>query len=104
MYLEREVYQLLVVAFSVVAGASAGVLAGFYWKSHDKSIFWFVGQLVFLVFAFGLFYKCVTYLPNQGNSMYSEDQSITLALSGICWAISMVFDLIGIYKMVKKRS
>lgn len=104
MYLESEVYQLLVVAFGMVAGVSAGALAGLYWKSRDRNIFWFAGQLIFLAFAFALFYKCITYRPNQGNSMYSEDQSITLALSGICWAISMAFNVIGIYKTVKKRT
>ena len=102
MYLEQEVYLLLVLAFGAVSGVSAIVLVIFLIKSHNRNILWFGGQIVFLSFAFYLFFKCIVYLPNQGDAMYSENQSITLALSGVCWAISMVLNLIGIYKMLKK--
>lgn len=102
MYLEEDVYSLLVLAFSVIAVVSAIILTTFYLRSHNKHIFWFGGQIIFLSFAFYCFYQCITYLPNQGDSMYSENQSITLALSGICWAISMVLNLIGIQKILNK--
>lgn len=101
MYLEEEVYSLLVLGFSAVVVVSAILLTAFYLRSHNKHIFWFGGQLVFLSLAFYCFYQCIARLPSHGDSMYSENQSLTLALSGLCWAISMALNLIGVHKILR---
>ncbi len=36
------------------------------------------------------------------DTMYSERQSVPFAYMGICWAISMLFEGIGILRMHKK--
>lgn len=41
-------------------------------------------------------------LPNQGNSMYSEDQSLRIALTGLLWAFSLFCMLKGIYRLLRK--
>lgn len=104
MYLEQEVYSLLIWGFALIAFLSVLVLILLYLKCRNRHIFWFGGQVVFLTLAFCYFYKAISYLPNQGNSMYSEMQSVNIALAGIFWAASMVFVLIGVSMLLRKRT
>lgn len=104
MYLEQEVYSLLLFAFVAIIVASALALSLCYFRSHNKHIFWFGGQLLFLAVAFYYFYRCVTYMPSHGNSIYSEEQSLTLALSGVSWTVSMALSLMGVYKLSRKSN
>lgn len=101
MYLEREVYSLLVWGFSIIMLAAVIVLISLYMKARNKGLLWLGGQLIFTSAAFYYFYKAIRYLPNQGNDMYSEIQSLTIAAAGIFWAFSMVCMLIGICKLIR---
>lgn len=101
MYLEQEVYSLLLFAFLAVFAVSALLLVMFYLRFRNRRLAWFGGQLGFLALAFYYFYQCVTCLPSPGDSMYSEEQSLTLALSGVCWALSMALCLTGVYRLSK---
>ena len=103
MYLEQEVYGTLVWAFVIVLIITVGVLFLFYLKTRNRGLTWFGGQLVALSLSFYFFYKAVTYLPNQANAMYSEDQSLRLALAGLCWAASMFLMLAGIHRSIKNK-
>ena len=103
MYLEQEVYGFLIFAFICIALLAAIVLAVLYWKSRNKHILWFGGQLLFLCLAFYFFFQAVSNLPVPGFSMYTEEQSFAIGRAGVCWAVSMVFMLFGIYKLLRKR-
>ena len=89
-------YGLIIVAFVIIMLLSVGLLVLACFKSRKKSVAMFVGQLVFLSLAFFFFYRCISYLPNQANVMYTEDQSLTLGIAGILWAISMLWEFVGI--------
>lgn len=101
MYLEQEVYRTLFWAFIIVIVTSAAVISLFYIKTRKRSLLWFGGQLVFLSLSFRFFYRAITYLLNQANAMYSEDQSLRLGLAGLCWAISMLLMVAGIIGLNK---
>ncbi|HPE16835.1 MAG TPA: hypothetical protein PK597_07760 [Oscillospiraceae bacterium] len=103
MYLEQEAYGLIKGGFICVIAAAALVFTFLYWKSRNRHLLWFCGQAAFLTLAFHFFFSCVTYLPHQGNAMYSEDQTLTIALAGLCWAASMLFMFVGIYRLLKKQ-
>lgn len=104
MYLEQEVYGILLWAFITVVILSAGALIYFYLKTRRRSLVWFGGQLVFLSLSFRYLYRALTYLPNQANAMVSEDQSLRLGLAGLCWAISMLLMLAGINGVSKPKT
>lgn len=103
MYLEQELYALIVLIFGMVLAFACVILIWCYAKSHNKHLVWFGGHILSLSLACYFFYKCITYLPNEGNSMYSEEQSFTLALAGLCWIISMLLEFIGVCKVVKSK-
>ena len=101
MYLEAEVYGIVVVCFSLVILCSLITLAVLLWKSRHTGILWFGGQTLSLLGAFYFFYRALRFLPGS-SPMYSEDQSVNIALAGVLWAVSMVCMLIGIWKLLKK--
>lgn len=103
MYLEEEVYYLLVLAFALVMVLSSAILIWRYVKTRNKHLVWFGGQVLFLIAAFCFFYQCVCNTPDLSFIMYSEEQSVTLTLAGICWAISMLFESVGVWKAVKVK-
>jgi len=76
MYLEAEVYGLLAWGFGAVALIAAAVLLLLFLKSRNVHVLWFGGQLT----------------------------ALTLALAGLCWGLSMVFMLIGIFQLLRKRA
>ena len=80
---------------------SLAALIILYAKSRSRHILWFAGQLLFLGAAFRFFFRAVCTLPVPGFSMYTEEQTLTLAYAGVCWTVSMVFLLIGIYKLLR---
>ena len=102
MYLESEVYGLLIWSFVVIIVISVSLLAVMYFKTRNKAIFWFGGQTAFLSLAFYWFYRCITNLPNEVNVMHTENQSVLIGLAGVSWAISMLLMLVGIYKLTRK--
>ena len=102
MYLEQEMYRLLLVFFILVVAVGALLLIVFYIKSRNKHILWFGGQLGCLSIAFYFFYRCITYLPNEGNVMYTETQTGTLTGAVIFWAISMVCTFVGVYMLLRR--
>lgn len=104
MYLEQEAYLYTIVGFSIIAAIGAVVLSLCYVKTRNKNLLWFCGQILFLILTFYFGYKCITTLPNDPtNSMYSENQSVIFAKTGICWAISMIFEFVGIWKIAKSK-
>ncbi len=82
----------------------AAILAVAFAKTRNKNLFWFVGQIVFSVLAACFFWECLRNVPTaSSNSMYSEHQSIPFAIMGICWAVSMLFEFIGVLKVAKGK-
>lgn len=104
MYLEQELYSTLLWAFIVViivCGVAIGIL---FVKTRNRNLIWIVGQLLLLSLAFRFLFQAITNLPDQMNAMYSEDQSLRLALAGVCWATSMALMMIGIIRSGKPKT
>lgn len=103
MYLEQEAYIFFVAGVALVVAAALAILAARYIKTRDKNLFWFGGQIAFLVLAACFFWQCLRTVPvDPMDTMYSERQSVPFAYMGICWAVSMLFEGIGILRMHKK--
>ena len=104
MYLEQEAYVYFVVGVALIMVFGTAISTAAYIKTHNKNLFWFVGQIVFSVLAACFFWKCLRNVPtDRTNSMYSEIQSIPFAKMGICWAISMFCEFIGIWQTKTNR-
>lgn len=102
MYLESELYTFILIAFVCVALLTLIILGFLFWKTENRAIIWFIGQLFTLSGSFFFFFQALTYLPNQGNCMYSEDQSMRIVIAGLLWAVSMICMLLGIYRLLRK--
>lgn len=104
MYLEAEVYGLILDGFGIVVLGTLLVLIYLFWRSRNQAVLWFGGQTLFLSGAFWFFFRfralCLRYDPHF--SMYSEEQSVHIACAGFLWALSMLCMLIGIYRLLRK--
>ena len=100
MIFESEVPGFLAGGFLLVTLVSLAVLIILLIRSRNKNLLFFMAQLAFLALAFYFFYDIAT-LPRD-NSMYTEENSRSIALAGLCWAASMGCMLAGIYRMLKK--
>ena len=104
MYLESDARLLLPVCFALVMALALGALLLLYRKSRRKELLWLAGQLVFLCGAFIFFYRCVQNLPDSAEMhyFYTETQSLTIAMAGICWAVSMGLMVVGIVRLLRR--
>ena len=102
MYLEAEVYGLVFWAFLAVEVVTVLALVGLFLRSRNRALLWFGGQALWLGAAFSFFFRCLTRRPEPGFSMYTEEQSLMLALAGLCWALSMICMLLGVYRLLRK--
>jgi hypothetical protein len=103
MYLESEVYTLLPLAFWTIIVLYAFAI-GFFCKKHkSRSALLFLGQIIFLCLSFRYFYVAIQYLPNSGDFMYSEKQSLNLGISGVCWATSVYFSAHAFVKVLSEK-
>lgn len=104
MYLEQESYLYMIIGFVLVIMIGIVMLGLKYKKTNNKNSLWFGGQMLFLILTFYFCFKCIINLPNDpSNFMYTEEQSVIFANTGICWAISMLFEFIGIWMVVKSK-
>ena len=102
MYLEAEVFGLVCWAFLAVEGVTVLILLGLFLRSRNRALLWFGGQALWLGAAYFFFFRCLNQRPVPGFSMYTEEQSLLLALAGVCWALSMVCMLLGVYRLLRK--
>lgn len=102
MFLESELYMMIPVCFAVIIISSALALTLFYRKTKCNAIRYFALQLASLCAAFYFFYQSLCAQYDPAYSMFSEDQTIRIAFSGVLWAASMIFMLIGLKKLLDK--
>ena len=100
MFLEAELYLILPICFAAVIIFSALILAGFYRTHKCGAIRYFALHLFSLCGAFYFFYQALCAKYDTAYSMFSEDQSIRIVSAGIFWAVSMIFMLIGLKKLL----
>lgn len=103
MYLEQEACLYMIIDFVLVIMIGV-VMLGLKYKKQIIRIYFGLAGRCFLVLTFYFCFKCIINLPNDpSNFMYTEEQSVIFANTGICWAISMLFEFIGIVWLVKSK-
>lgn len=100
--LEAEVPMFLLVGFSIVALSALLVLIVLFARSRNRNILFFVGHLAFVSLTFWNLYQTLFLHKTVNPVMLSEECSLLMGLAGVYWAVSMVFLLIGIYRLLKK--
>ena len=83
---EAEVPLFLLVGFTVVAILSFIALLVLFIRSHNLNLLFFV----------------VITVPDN-HPMLTEECSLRVGLAGVCWACSMLFMFIGIFRIVRKN-
>lgn len=100
--MEAETLSMLKSGFIIVIVIVAICIITMLIKYRNKSLLWFAFQLIFISFGF----KFVLDVLNNNvtaNDMLSEETSLSIGLSALFWAISMVFMVIGIWRLVHKN-
>ena len=98
---EAEVPLFLLVGFTVVAILSFIALLVLFIRSHNLNLLFFVVQLIFLILTFKYLFGLITVPDN--HPMLTEECSLRVGLAGVCWACSMRFMFIGIFRIVRKK-
>ncbi|WP_163152612.1 hypothetical protein [Anoxybacillus sp. MB8] len=104
MYLEAEVYGMVNWGFAIVMGIE---LISFIvlWLKHkfSKEAFcWFIGHIIFFSFAGYKLLEAINTFEHN-DFMGSEKASLSIGISGILWAISVVCLLIGIARLISSK-
>jgi hypothetical protein len=66
-------------------------------KRKNRSLLWFLGQIAFLGLSFNQFINLIQRKPEISEVMMSENNSLTLGIMGVFWALSMVCMILGIW-------
>ena len=98
---EAEVPLFLLVGFTIVAILSFVALLVLFIRSRNLNLLYFLVQLLFLVLTFTHLFGLITLAGN--HPMLTEECSLRVGLAGVCWAFSMLFMFIGIYRLTRKR-
>lgn len=108
MPLEEETMGLLIAGFSIVMGISFIVVLLLMF-SKERTPFkvayaWVFGFFVF--FSLAIYQALQTLRFNTNHPMASEEISLRLGITGVLWAISMLFLLLGLSKFssAKKKT
>ena len=96
MMIEADVPPVMWVCFSLAIVASAITLYVAYRGKKKKSgLFCFIGQGVFTICCFLHLMDAFTMTPPP--AMQTEEISWSVGLAGLCWGVSIVFMLRGIW-------
>lgn len=97
MYVEAEISFLVLTGFiAAIIVYSAMIIKRATAVSADAAVCFCI-QIVLLVAAFISFYLII---GKTGTGMDSERNSFHLAVSGVCWALSMIAAALGIRKLI----
>lgn len=104
MQMEAEVLAIMILGFAGVVLISIGVIIGLWIKTKNKAYSWFLVQVVFLIIAFINFTGLLIRGSGIPKAMLSEENSLSLGIAGVLWALSMLFMLIGIYRLGRTKA
>lgn len=104
MAMEQETESLIIFGFIIVLVIVA-ICIGLLWrKTRSNGLFWFIPQLGMLSLCLLLFIKLINNQANTPAPMLSEENSLTIGLMGVSWALSMGFMTIGISTSFKPKT
>ena len=103
MALEQETESLIIFGFIIVLIIVA-VYIGLLWrKTRNSGLFWFIPQLGMLSVCLLLFIRLINNQITTPPAMLSEENSLTIGLMGVSWALSMGFMTLGINTSFKHK-
>ncbi|MCZ8537088.1 hypothetical protein M9R32_07850 [Paenisporosarcina quisquiliarum] len=98
--MEEETMGMLIGGFSIVMGLSFIVVLWLIFSKERKSFkvayAWVLGFFVF--FSLAISQALQTLRFDMNHPMASEEISLRLGITGVLWAISMLFLLVGLSK------
>ena len=100
MFVEAELPMLMLIGFIAVMVVYAALIFKFVGKAAKDGAWLFVVQIVLLAIAFSQLYMM---LGREHTAMISEQNSLNLAIAGLCWALSMVALALGIKKVSEEQ-
>lgn len=104
MQMEAEVLAMMTLGFVGVVLVSIGVIISLWVKTKNKAYSWFLVQVAFLIIAFINFTGLLIGSSSTPETMLSEENSLLLGIVGVFWALSMLFMLIGIYRLGRTKT
>jgi hypothetical protein len=104
MPLEEEVFGLLIGGFSIVMGIAIITIFLLWFRNKNNSSAYMWTLLHLLFFSVAIFFSLKAISSNHNHPMASEEISLQLGVSGVVWALSMVFLVIGIFKFSISRN
>jgi hypothetical protein len=93
--MEAETIPTLIGGFSGVIILTLLCIVILWGRNKRFAYFWFIGQVLFLILGFKSLLRIMDL--TQPSSMVSEEISLTIGVSALFWAMSMICMLIGIW-------
>lgn len=106
MYLEPEVFPLLLICFSLVTLCYSMVLFRIARKADDDTKYPCIAQIVTLLIAFILFLSLVfpeLFEISVDDQIHGGVSSVCMAFCGTFWALSMFFNTCILWALHKKN-
>lgn len=103
MTVEQETTSLILFGFGLVLGILIITLFLLWKKTKNRGLLWFIPQLVMLSLCLLLFLRLFDNYQTVPTVMLSEENSLTIGLMGLSWALSMIFMTIGIISAVSNK-
>jgi hypothetical protein len=96
MLVEQETTSLIIFGFTFVIIIVAISIFVLWKKTKNRGLLWFIPQLIMLTICLLLFLQLIHNQNTVPAVMLSEENSLTIGLMGISWALSMIFMTVGI--------
>ena len=98
MAMESEVFLLILVGFALVFTLSFFAGRTLIKRTEPTAAMWFYRQQYALLACF-VFFICSLFV-GSGDVYLSGINPLIVGCAGICWAISVLFMLVGIYQIL----
>ncbi|HEY4553634.1 MAG TPA: hypothetical protein VIG80_10595 [Bacillaceae bacterium] len=105
MPIEQETFGMMIYGFLLIMGISLLiVLLQIFSKKRNNKLsgyVWMLGHLIFITVTFICLLE--TFRFDAGHPMASEEVSLRLGITGVSWAISMVFFIAAVLAFSSKK-
>lgn len=104
MPLEQEIKVLVMLGFIITVVIVAASIFFLWNKTKNNGLLWFFPQLVMLSLCLHFFLNLANNQVTAPPVMLSEENSLMVGIIGVCWALSMIFMMIGVTVSIKNKS
>lgn len=104
MPVEQETASLIIFGFIFVMFIVMLSMLVLWKKTKNRGLVWFIPQLVMLSICLRFFTRLIDHQTTVPAVMLSEENSLTIGLMGISWALSMIFMTVGVIVAVRNKT